>query len=136
MVTYDRRALHKGGNVASDDEEFLKANTNPWKASSSGQDSRWSDDRGYERGEQSRGGSQAWESRGADDASFLAPSQSQTDWDAPHERLSKLIDGQTDQPAGPILGGGGKVSSNKVGGVGAGPPRYKVKTGPQGNDGL
>ncbi len=125
-----------------DDEaaSFLKPdNTNPWEASPSGESyagRRWDDSKGYERGEQSRAGDQAWQSRAADEAAFLRPSQSQTDWDSPHERLSRLIDGQVDQPAGKHLGGGGPVSDNKVGGVGPGKVRYKPKTGPQSNDGL
>ena len=116
-----------------DDEaaSFLKPdNTNPWEASPSGESyagRRWDDSKGYKRGEQSMGG---------DKSSFLRPSQSQTDWDSPHERLSVLIDGQVDQPAGKHLGGGGPVSDNKVGGVGPGKVRYKPKTGPQSNDGL
>ena len=129
-MAYDKKALRqgKGFAVSEDDEAFLKANTDPWKASASGegyQGRRWDDDTGYKRGEQSMGG---------DESSFLRPSQSETDWDAPHERLSRLIDGQVDQPAGEILGGGGPVSDNKVGGVGAGKPRYKSNAGIKKND--
>ena len=137
----DKFSHKKGmyGHAGKDDAEWQpKSDSNPWQheASGHGYNARWDDDSGVSRGEQSRGGSQAWESRAADEAAFLSPSQSQTDWDAPHERLSRLIDGQVDQPAGEILGGGGPVSDNKVGGVGPGKVRYKPKTGPQSNDGL
>jgi hypothetical protein len=75
-----------------------------------------SDESGPQRGRQSRGGPQAWQSRGGDNSDFLRPSQSQTyeqaDGARVHERLSRLIDNQKDQPAGPMLGGGGPVSNN------------------------
>ncbi len=126
------------GEKDPDAAEFLKANTDPWKASASGegyQGRRWDDDTGYRRGEQSRGGSQAWESRAADEAAFLRPSQSETDWDAPHEKLSVLIDGQKDFGSGnKLTGGGGPVSDNKVGGVGPGKVRYKSNAGLKKND--
>jgi hypothetical protein len=41
--------------------------------------------------------------------------------------LSGLIDGQRDQLAGKLLGGGGPVSDNKHGGVGPGKPRFAPK---------
>jgi hypothetical protein len=65
---------------------------------------------------------------GADDsAEFLRPSSGGIDYDAPHERLAGIIDGQYDQPAGKLLGGGGPVSDNKHGGVGPGRPRFAPK---------
>jgi hypothetical protein len=135
---YDKKALRaKGCYVAPDDEAFLKANTDPWKASSSGHDSRWSDDEGYKRGEQSRGNyPQAWESKGADDSDFLRPSQDRTDesGDYVQGELYRLIDNQVDMGSGnKMTGGGGPVSDNKVGGVGDGKIRYPAKTGPIGN---
>jgi hypothetical protein len=110
---------------------FLKPdNTNPFETSASGhsyQGERWDDERGYRRG------LGVYSSDDTD--SFLRPSQDRTD----HGEGSlpdqyHLIDDQVDQPAGPMLGGGGPVSKNK--GVGAGPPRFKPKTGPQSNGGL
>jgi hypothetical protein len=135
MVTYDRRALHKGGNVADDDVEFLKpSSTNPFEAKSSGQDSRWSDNDGFERGLQDRAGPQAWQARGGDNDEFLRPSQSETDYAVVHQRLTGLIDNQADQPAGKMLGGGA-VNRNPSG-IGEGKARFKPKTGPQNNGGL
>jgi hypothetical protein len=43
-----------------------------------------------------------------------------------------LIDGQVDQPAGPMLGGGGPVSKNR--GVGEGKLRFKSNAGRKNND--
>jgi hypothetical protein len=127
-MAYDKKALHRGGNVAADDEEFLKATSNPWEASASGhgyQGERWDDDHGYRRGL----GAYATD----DEDPFLRPSQDRTDHDdVVHEDLNRLIDNQVDQPAGPMLTGGGPVSKN----VASGPPRFKPKTGPQSNGGL
>jgi hypothetical protein len=113
--------------------DFLEANTNPWEATASGHgyNARWNDDDGYKRGEQSRGGSQAWESRSADEDSFLSPSQDHTDSGQPQSIYGDVMDHAG--PAGDMLTGGGPVK--QVGG-GSGPPRYKPKTGPQSNGGL
>ena len=94
---YDKKALHKGGNVAKDDEEFLAANTNPWKASASGQgySAKYRDDTGWKRGEcgyssDDGAGQNNWDSE-ANTAAFMKPSQSETDYELPHEKLAGLI---------------------------------------------
>ncbi len=122
---YDKKALHKGGNVAPDDEEFLKATSDPWNASASGhgyQGERWNDDEGYKRGEGAYAG---------DDKAFRRPSQSRTDSEQPLDIFGEVM-GHSG-PGGPMLTGGGPV--RQIGG-GSGPPRYKPKTGPQSNGGL
>jgi hypothetical protein len=130
------RSLYRKGAAGfgrdDESESFLNGNTkdDPRVQSASGASynahDRYDDDTGYRRGAQSQGD---------DDASFLRPSWTGERDDA-HERLSGLIDGQVDQPSGPMLTGGGPVSSNKRGGVGDGTPRYRPKTGPRTNDGF
>jgi hypothetical protein len=138
-MAYDKKALNaKGCYVAPDDEAFLKANSNPWEAEASGHgyNARFSDDDGWKRGEQSRSGLDAWQSRGGDDLDWQRPSQDRTDesGDRVHQELYRLIDNQVDLGSGnKMTGGGGPVSENKVGGVGDGKIRHPVKTGPQGN---
>jgi hypothetical protein len=109
------------GHAGKDDGDFLIPSTesDQWKASGSGHgyNAKFSDDDGFKRGEQSRAGDQAWQSRGADDASFLRnKSQSQTyeqaDGAEVHERLSRLIDNDASLPADKMLTGGGNVSAN------------------------
>jgi hypothetical protein len=104
-------------------EDFLKpSNVDYYKheASGVGYNAKFDDDSGYERGE----GAYAYD---ASCDEFLLPSTTGPDIDAPHTRLSGLIDGQNDQPAGRLLGGGGPASDNKHGGVGPGRPRYAAK---------
>lgn len=95
----------------SDDSDFLKeGGTSPWDVAGD----RGGDTDGWKRGQQSRGGAQAWESRGGDDMEFLTPSQSETNRGNPgevHERLSRLIDNQADTDA-MVGGGSNKVSDN------------------------
>jgi len=101
--------------------------TDPYKHSASdvGYNARWDDDGGTS-GKRDSLGTDGWD----DNSSFTPEAPSwQGDHDAPHQRLSALIDGQVDQPAGPLVGGGGPVSDNKHGGVGDGPPRYRSKAG-------
>jgi hypothetical protein len=125
------------GTVTREDDMFvdaqgrLKSGSDPWNASASGHgyNSRWSDDQGYKRGEQSRGGAQAWESRGADDAEFLRPSQSRTDDGTSQDILNEVLDHSG--AAGPMLTGGGPV--RQIGG-GSSPPRYKSNAGRKDND--
>jgi hypothetical protein len=59
--------------------------------------------------------------RSQDYEAFARPSTFQ-------ENLTKLLDDQDDLPAGKLLGGGGLVSANKVGGVGPGPAK-RTNTG-------
>jgi hypothetical protein len=114
--------------VTADGE--LKAGTDPWSAKASGL-SGSGDDYGYRKGEQSMGG---------DEAAFLRPSQTQpyeqAGGDDVHQYCSKLIDNESGQPAGEILGGSGPLSGNLR-------PKdkdhyrpYKAGKGPQSNDGV
>lgn len=118
--------VKKGFHGFSDDsEEFLKpSSTNPRQTSASGvgyQGSRWDDDAGTRD-------LAGYGVDGADDsAEFLRASSGGIDYDAPHQKLSGLIDGQYDHSAGKLLGGGGPVSDNKVGGVGRGGPTHAPK---------
>ena len=119
-----RKQINKGFyGFADDSADFLKpSNTDPYEASASGvgHNAKFDDDNGFSRGE----GQYAYD---ASCDEFLRPSTTGPDIDAPHTRLSGLIDGQNDQPAGRLLGGGGPVSDNKHGGVGPGRPRYAAK---------
>jgi hypothetical protein len=105
-------------------EDFLKpSNTDPYQASASGHgfNARFDDDAGTHN----------YAGHGVDGAgdneAFLRASDTGPDIDAPHQRLSGLIDNQADLPAGRQLGGGGPVSDNKHGGVRPGRPRYAAK---------
>lgn len=123
-MAYDKKALHKGSHVADDDETFLAPSkaSNPFssgEASGHGYNAKWSDSDGHERGAQSQG---------ADDASFLRPSWEGDYSDAPHTRLSQLIDNQEDFGSGnKLTGGGGPVSRNLPEGDSS--PRYAPKSG-------
>jgi hypothetical protein len=105
------------------EDELQPPNTNPWKASASGQ--------GYHARYDDDAGTHNYAGHGVDGAgdneAFLRASDTGPDIDAPHQRLSGLIDGQYDHPAGKLLGGGGPVSDNKYGGVGPGRPRFAQK---------
>jgi hypothetical protein len=111
------------GEVDPDIDQFLKPdNTDPYKASASGvgYNARYDDDAGTS-GKNNNYGVDSW----GDNSDYIGGWHG--DVDQPHQSLSGLIDGQEDQPAGPLLGGGGPVSDNKVGGVGPGRPRFAPK---------
>jgi hypothetical protein len=111
--------------VSKDEAEFLKAERSPWEASASGvgYNQKFSDDDGFRRGS----------NHDDSDSAGLRNKLPEETGESPHEKLARLIDGQVDQPAGKMLGGGGGVSDNKVGGVGRGGPKYAPKSGPIGN---
>ena len=116
--------------------DFLKpSSTNPYEAEPSRNqyNARWDDETGAERGQQSRGGSQAWESRGADDSDFLRPSQTRTDHGDGRDSVRDIYSDVMPVPteAGDMLGGSGPV--REVGG-GSGPPRFKPKSSKQARD--
>jgi hypothetical protein len=113
------------GEQAPDIKEFLRpSNTDPFQASASdvGYNSRWA--AGDDDGTRDYAG---YGVDGADDcAAFVRPSWT-GDRDYAHQEIYGIVDNQSDQPAGKILGGGGPVSDNKHGGVGDGDPRFAPK---------
>jgi hypothetical protein len=113
------------GEQDPDIESFLRPdNTDPWAQggnSGVGYNAKFSDC----QGDNGRGGNYSVDSWG--DNSQYTGAGRHGDIDAPHQELSYLIDDQRDQPAGELLGGGGPVSDNKVGGVGPGRPRFAPK---------
>jgi hypothetical protein len=149
MAPPNKKQINKGFyGFESDDAEFLRpdgaAGTDPFKAdghSTVGYNARFDDvagTRDYEgygdyRGER-------------DEEAFLRPSTNRPhESDASiHEDLADLIDGQRDQPTGPITGGGGPVSDNVTrtgrdgqwSGSGRKGPRYKNPLGAQGQGNL
>jgi hypothetical protein len=120
---YDKKNLKGRGCNGKDDAAFLKIDRDPWEASASGQgyNGRYDDDTGAQRG------AEYGFSNTSDDKAFLKRSWTGDYNDAPHQRLYELIDNQKDQPAGPLLGGGGPVSRNLPEGDSS--PRYAPKSG-------
>jgi hypothetical protein len=139
-----RKQLSKGARGYGDDPnnfDFLSpSNTNPFLDdghSTVGYNARFDD----------AAGSSNYAGHGVDGAvdneAFLSPSQARTDesYENIHQNLYRLIDGQADQPSGPMLTGGGPVSDNvperdSGGGWGGSDrkgARFAPKTGPQGN---
>jgi len=114
------------GEKDPDAAQFLKpSNTNQYEASASGvgYNARWDDDAGTS-GNNNDFGTDGWQ----DNSNYMRSAASWTgDADDVHQKLTALIDGQYDQPAGKLLGGGGPVSDNKHGGVGPGKPRFAPK---------
>src|SRR5690242_17475918 len=125
-MAYDKKALHRGGNVAADDEEFLKATSDPWKASASGHgyNAKFNDDGGHRRG------------LGAysddDKDSFLRPSQDRTDHEQPLDIFGEVM--SHSGPGGPMLTGGAPI--RPIGGDINPKRRYKLGRGGQSNGGL
>jgi hypothetical protein len=142
MAPPSRRDLKRGAKGYGDDDnnfDFLRIERDPWEASASGigYNGTKDDDTGVSRGQE------YGYSNTDDDKAFLSPSQSRTDesYENIHQNLYRLIDGQVDQPSGPMLTGGGPGSDNvperdSGGGWGGSDrkgPRFAPKTGPQGN---
>jgi hypothetical protein len=116
------------GEKDPDIHEFLRPdNTDPWKAGASGhgRNARYAQgDNAGDNGMHGDFSTDDWR----DDSRWFGHGVSDTgDTDRVHDELYALIDRQADQPSGPILGGGGPVSDNKHGGVGAGKPRFAPK---------
>ncbi len=65
-----------------------------------------------------------------DDNAFGAPRHTYDSYKVEDSKEYDLIDGQVDQPAGKLLGGGGPVNYNNRT---KGPPKFKPKRGPIGN---
>src|SRR5262245_17263438 len=111
----------------SDDEAFLEVSASPWDAAGD----RGSDDDGHVRGAN-------WNDS---DDHGLVDKLSDDATASVHERLSRLLDRQADQPSGPMLTGGGAVSDNERlddatstwKGSDRKGPRYAAKSGPIGN---
>jgi hypothetical protein len=129
------KKLNKGGygsgQFTDDELAFLKPERDPWEASASGigYNAKFSDDDGHIRGAN-------WNDS---DDHGLRNKLADEHQEIAHQRLSRLIDGEYDQPSGPMLTGGGPVSENaddnSPGWKGSGRkgPRYSPKTGPQTN---
>lgn len=119
------------GDRDPDIEQFLKPdNTNPWdhKASGVGYNASKDDDGGTS-GRRDSYGVDDW--RGNDEFMAGDASVQNMDHDAPHQRLSALIDNDPSLPSGKLINGGGPLG--RTGGVGPGKARYAPKTGPQVN---
>ena len=141
MAPPTRKDLKKGAYGYGDEPDsysFLQPDSasGPWKddysgASESGtyQSRRWDDNTGHFRGSN-------WDDS---ESHGLVNKFSDEHQEVAHQRLASLIDGQDDQPAGKLLGGGGPVSENaddnSPGWKGSGRkgPKYAPKTGPQTN---
>jgi hypothetical protein len=114
------------GDRDPDIETFMKpSQTNPWAAdehSTVGYNAKFSDAAG------SHDVSGSGIDRSEDYDAFARPSTTNYDIDYPHQGLSRLIDDQADMGSGSkLLGGGGDVSKNQVGGVGYDRPRSPNK---------
>jgi hypothetical protein len=134
MAPPTKKQINRGFHgFQTDDAEFLRP-CDPdgnWTASASGvgYNGTNNDDSGHRRGAN-------WDDT---DTHGLRNKLSDEHSEVAHERLAALIDGQYDQPAGELLGGGGSVSDNASNnspgwkGSGRKGPRYAPKTGPQTN---
>jgi hypothetical protein len=101
------------------EDELQPPNTNPWDASASrhGRNKKFDDDAGtYNYAGHGVGGA-------GDNEAFLRASDTGPDIDAPHQRLSGLIDDS--QPYDPVLTGGAPLTRGK--GIGPGSPRHAPK---------
>jgi hypothetical protein len=121
---YDKKTLHKGGNVTKDDEAFLTSNTNPWETSASGHgyNAKFSDDTGFEAGA----------IHGDSDTHGLV-NRLPDEATAAIDNVYRVIDDQVDLPADKMLTGGGPVSQNLRAKDRDNYRAYKDGTGPQGN---
>jgi len=135
MAPPKKRDLAAGGRgygYNPEDAAFLKPDSpsGSWKSDYSGasesgtyQSRRWDDNTGHFRGSN-------WDDS---ESHGLRNKLSDEYQEVAHERLAGLIDGQVDQPAGPLLGGGGGVSENAPddspgwSGSGRKGPRYPAK---------
>jgi hypothetical protein len=141
MAPHRKKDLQAGGRgygYEPGDEQFLQPDSpsGSWRSDYSGasesgtyQSRRWDDNTGHFRGSN-------WDDS---ESHGLVNKFSDEHQEVAHQRLASLIDGQDDQPAGKLLGGGGPVSENaddnSPGWKGSGRkgPKYAPKTGPQTN---
>lgn len=122
-MAYDKKALHKGGNVAKDDVEFLTATSDPWNSGNSSRQGytgeRYDDDTGFERGA----------IHADSDSHGLREKLPDEAGENIHEKLAGLI--QDSQPYDPLIAGSSPLTHRKD--VGDGKVRYAPKSGPIGN---